>query len=91
MKLVSLFLLLAGAGATENPPAYVGALTFYVDGVPSAACWYFGSAFIYIMLIAGADAWSTPARGGALTFDVANSPSGVYLGVGSALSCEYPA
>ena len=43
------------------------------------------------MLFAGAGADNAPAWGGALTFFVDSVPSRVWWGIGSALSCEYPA
>ena len=47
MKLVSLFLLLAGAGATDAFTAGGGALAFDVTDSPLWARWSYGSAYLY--------------------------------------------
>ena len=70
MKLVSFFLLLAGAG-TNSAPASGGALAFAADCSPLWANLNYGSAFIYIMLLAGANVNSDSACGAlSLTVDV---------------------
>ena len=64
------------AGASVNSASACGALAFCVDVPPSYALWVAGSAFIYIMLIAGAGASSAPAVGGAFAFHAITLPSG---------------
>ena len=75
-------MLIAGAGASAS--AYGGALTFDVDTLPSDTWWYLGSAFIYIMLFAGASVDRHPALGGAFPFNVSLLLSNAWWGVGSA-------
>lgn len=60
--------LLAGASATFAS-ARCGAFTFDMSALPSNAWLDFGSAFIYIMLVAGVAAGAS-ALGGALAFNV---------------------
>lgn len=76
-------MLIAGACVNYNP-AWIGALTFDVNNPHSAAWWSTGSAFIYIMLFAGAGAADPPARGGAFTFRMYDSPLWTTWTVGSA-------
>ena len=66
--------------------AFGGAFSFSVDAVPVEAWtpWDVGSAFIYIMLIAGAGAYDTSVRGGASAFDMNTRPSDAWWSGGSA-------
>ena len=88
MKLVSLFLLLAGASAVAS--AFGGALAFVVDVPPSWKDWAIGSAFIYIILIAGAGANCTSTNDGAFTFDVGTLPLDTWWYLGSAFIYNAP-
>ena len=75
-------MLIAGAGASAS--AYGGALTFDVDTLPSDTWWYLGSAFIYIMLLAGASVRTPSSLGGAFPFSVGSPPSDTWWDIGSA-------
>lgn len=77
--------LLAGGGVGDNDRS--GLITINLNFKNN---WYdkvFGSAFIYIMLVAGASAGNTSAWGGALPFDVVIPPSIAWWDFGS--SCIY--
>ena len=74
--------LLAGASAYNNS-TIGGAFSFHVPTPPSGTYWNPGSAFIYIMLFAGAGA-PHASLGGSLTFDVRISPSEARWDYGSA-------
>ena len=75
-------MLLAGASVAYT--AFSGAFTFVVYALPSHAWWDAGSAFIYIMLLAGAGYGNPSAIGGALTFRVYSAPSAAWWDYGSA-------
>ena len=75
-------MLLVGASAADAP-AWGGALAFTMNSSPLWADWIIGSAFIYIMLIAGASVNSASACG-ALTFCVDVPPSYALWVAGSA-------
>ena len=66
-------MLVAGV-SVNNPTSFVGALAFGAASLPSDAWLTGGSAFIYLMLLAGAAANGASANGGALTFYVSDSP-----------------
>ena len=82
-KVSRLFFLLAGAGANSTP-ALGGSLSFSVNASPSYADWCLGSAFKYIMLLAGACA-DNLSSGGYFSFNVYFPPSIEYWGFGSAI------
>ena len=74
--------LLAGGGVGDNDRSGLITINLNFNN------WYdkvFGSAFIYIMLIAGAGADNIPTRDGDYTFTMDVSPSETSWSLGSAL------
>ena len=79
-----LFCFLIAGACADITPSVVGALSFTVSVLPSWAYWYLGSAFIYIMLLAGGSADYFTAIGGTFAFDM-SSPSRPDWDFGSAI------